>query len=357
MATTADQCLSEILDFTAGLITFMTTLMDRKARDIRHLDQRLVQHAEERRHAIDRDNADDVRRADRDRAETARSLELSRRALGNLQEQRKRATSELLEALILVHNRHLSTMVYQASVFALSLCKTSDDPDQRRRAEAINLLAVSSGGSGAGEPSLEQRIAAFPDLKVSEEAFTVPAELVTAELNDHDLDAELAKFVVQRLQNKSAAAAAAAPQPASARSHSSPSSGMEIAKGVEVLPQGQTATGVTWPTGEGPDLVASYLMDIGMEPAAAIVAAQNLVSSGLTKPSMLQQSDVSVLTASGISADHILRIQSHREPDQVLSELEQYRRQYVGEHPDAAAGGGGASAPDHSLSVSRQTQL
>jgi hypothetical protein len=72
--------------FTAtGMLNFMLTLFDRKDRDIKHLEARLIQvwphrqtdtramsssrdqHAHERENAIERDNPDDLRRADRDK--------------------------------------------------------------------------------------------------------------------------------------------------------------------------------------------------------------------------------------------------------------------------------------------------
>jgi hypothetical protein len=64
VTTVMGQCLGEHFFLAPAFVEYAPVLLQRNERDLRHLAVRLFQHAQERRDAIERDTADDMRRAD-----------------------------------------------------------------------------------------------------------------------------------------------------------------------------------------------------------------------------------------------------------------------------------------------------
>jgi hypothetical protein len=93
------------------------------------------------------------------------------------------------------------------------------------------------------------------------------------------------------------------------------------------------------PGGEqkGMDVVASYLMDRGVDAGAAIDAAGKCAAAGLDSASLLRDADPAFLQrVSGLSLDQLHRVLSHRDPADV----------------NRALGGGGSSSSSYGGSSS-----
>lgn len=67
--------------------------------------------------------------------------------------------------------------------------------------------------------------------------------------------------------------------------------------------------------GGGEDVIASFLMDRGIEPGNAIQAAMGLVSAGISTSSKLQNGNIGdIARASGLSGDDLRRVFDNRHP-------------------------------------------
>jgi hypothetical protein len=120
----------EHLSVASAFVSYMSTLVGRKERDLDHLAARLLEHGRQRIDAIERDNADDVRRADRDKEETLKGQQVARRNLESVRAQKTRALSDLVGCLVQLGNRPLPLALESAARDAYALARKEAQNDR-----------------------------------------------------------------------------------------------------------------------------------------------------------------------------------------------------------------------------------
>jgi hypothetical protein len=190
VTTVMDQCLGEHLFLASAFVEYASVLLQRKERDLEHLAARLFQHAQERRDAIERDNADDMRRADRDKEETLASQKQARRTVNGVAEQKARAVDDLLQCLVHASNRPLGPKLLLAAQRAVGLVQECGFPDRVATLEtSVHLEAGgvddatddsdTAGGATGAEQKQQQQAQAAAAL---EQLFRVDPSVVVGVL-------------------------------------------------------------------------------------------------------------------------------------------------------------------------------
>lgn len=262
-----------------------------------------MQHAQERNNAIERDNADDVRRADRDRTETIQSQQVARRALETLAEQKRRLVAELASTLALVRGRSLPPRLHAAAKEGIEVCRLSCRPEEL---EQMDMDFVEEASSGQTNESLQERLAIVNDFSHLFKQLQVSRENMVQELKESALDADMINPLIDQLSGKKGSPTR---QPQSSLRQSLPPA-PTISNH-----QSPRALGVESPvamddTDRALNDIVSYLIDQGCDPTIAIACSRQLVSCGLVSIALLQECEAGILSSCGIPIDVVHRIHS-----------------------------------------------
>jgi hypothetical protein len=411
-----NKCSLEHLDLASKFVSYVSTLVKRKERNLEHLAARLFEHARERLDAIERDNPEDVRRADRDKAETLKGQEVARRDLASVREEKMRALSDLVGCLVQIGDRPLGRRLEHAARNAYDLAsteaeaegpesvggkavllalrdvnilgggedsdmgeeeETSDHAGQRLEAQFLishslveaeleEDIGFGEGVSGvpyspesepepepikATPPPVQQQVAEIPQRPPPPAAVAEqvkPPPVLPPQTSNNNPKAEESEMVYVQMVVPADAA------PGSYLQASVNQDGQDyhfsVVVPVGAVP-GETTLTVPVPIpknktdntkvnsqskpqppppqpsqapqqngggGEGLDVLASFLMDKGIEPGVAIEAAMGLVSSGVHGVTAVQSGDIfSIALASKLGDSDLRRVFDNRNPQDV----------------------------------------